>query len=151
MYFLLMFYIRSFLPTPVGTFNVLLLQSSREDSRVMHSDTSGTTYLAVGMADFRVHLLDSHSGVRCMPAFSGHTGTIKAIDVEASTRRFVTASYDTTVRLWTMDSRRVLKIFKGSRPYIFIHIHPVSCVCRSYRDRLMRVFERQFCRLRWQG
>ena len=81
----------------------------------------------------------------CRRVFEGHTFSVNAVDLSPDGRWAVSASDDSTIRLWHLSSGRCRRILRG-------HTGPVNAVCFSSdgrrllsgsQDGTMRLWERK--------
>ena len=74
----------------------------------LHFDS---TILASGSQDQTIKVRNFKDG-SCF-VLRGHTDWVNAVKVDSASRTLFSASDDTTVRLWDLDTRKCIKIFEG--------------------------------------
>ena len=102
-----------------GAYNVLLLKEKRDPHRIIHFN--GKTTIAYGSFDKKVRFIDLKSASEKTSVIQGHTGSIKCIYICEAKRVVITGSYDTTIRCWSLDTSKCLRLYQG-------HQQTVSCI-----------------------
>lgn len=73
---------------------------------------------------YEIHLLDTHSGAQLLQPITGHTDTITSFAFTPSGDRIISASKDTTIRVWDARVGSELKVLNG-------HSGPVNSLAIS--------------------
>ncbi len=102
-----------------GAYNVLLLKEKRDPHRIIHFNGKNT--IAYGSFDKRVRFIDLKSASERPNVIQGHSGSIKCIYICEAKRIVITGSYDTTIRCWSLETGKCLRIYQG-------HQQTVSCI-----------------------
>jgi F-box/WD-40 domain protein 10 len=102
-----------------GAYNVLLLKEKRDPHRIIHFNGKNT--IAYGSFDKKVRFIDLKSASEKASAIQGHSGSIKCIYICEAKRIVLTGSYDTSIRCWSLDTGKCLRIYQG-------HQQTVSCI-----------------------
>ncbi|KAK6187846.1 hypothetical protein SNE40_005781 [Patella caerulea] len=96
-----------------GAYNVMVLKDQTDTNRVIHTD--GGTLIATGSKDRKVRFLDAVSGKEKGPLITGHAGSIRCVFICEKKGMVFSGSYDTSIRLWSIETGQCLKIFRGHR------------------------------------
>lgn len=102
-----------------GVYNVLVLQKKEDPSRVMHY--AGGQLVAVGSRDRTVRLLDVASLKEVPPLIQGHAGSVRAVLVCEEKDLVISASYDLSIRCWSLKTGMCTRIFHG-------HFGTINCL-----------------------
>jgi len=102
-----------------GPYNVLVLKERKDPFRVVHFN--GKNIVSYASLNKNVFFIDTKTVAESDSRISGHAGTIKSIYICESKGIVVTGSYDTTIRVWSIESGKCLIIFQG-------HQDTVSCL-----------------------
>ncbi|CAF0893544.1 unnamed protein product [Adineta ricciae] len=102
-----------------GPYNVLLLKDDSERHRPAHM--SGESVVAIASRDSRVRLIDMQSAQEKSIVLVGHAASVHCIHVQEDKKRVFTGSYDLTVRCWSLETGRCLKLYHG-------HERTVTCL-----------------------
>lgn len=112
-----------------GSYNVLLLKEKRDPHRVIHFN--GTNTIAFGSFDKKLRFIDLKSAVEKSNTIQGHAGSIKCVFICEKRRVVITGSYDTSIRCWSIDTNKCIRIYQG-------HQQTVTCLS-MYDDEHERV------------
>ncbi|ESO89089.1 hypothetical protein LOTGIDRAFT_154169 [Lottia gigantea] len=101
-----------------GAYNVMVLKDQYflagvDINRVLHTD--GGNLIATGSKDRKVRFLDAVSGKEKGPLITGHAGSIRCVFICEDKGFVLSGSYDTSIRLWSIETGHCLKIFRGHR------------------------------------
>lgn len=103
-----------------GAYNVLVMKEKYDRRRVCHMN--GATTIAFSSTwDQKLRFIDSRTAQERALTIQGHAGSIKCIYVYERMRIVLTGSYDTTIRAWSIDTGKCVRIFQG-------HQRTVTCI-----------------------
>ncbi|UJR33079.1 hypothetical protein I4U23_020538 [Adineta vaga] len=102
-----------------GPYNVLLLKDDSERHRPAHM--SGESVVAIAARDNRVRFIDMKSAQEKSMVLVGHAASVHCIVVQEDKKRVFTGSYDLTVRCWSLETGRCMKLYHG-------HDRTVTCL-----------------------
>ncbi|CAF0829139.1 unnamed protein product [Adineta steineri] len=102
-----------------GPYNVLLLKDDSERHRPAHM--SGESLVAIASRDSRVRFIDMQSAQDKPMILVGHAASVHCIVVQEDKKRIFTGSYDLTVRCWSLETGRCMKLYHG-------HERTVTCL-----------------------
>ncbi|XP_052263005.1 F-box and WD repeat domain containing protein 10B-like isoform X1 [Dreissena polymorpha] len=114
-----------------GPYNVMVLCDSEDPHRVVHTD--GGKLIAVGSKDRKVRFVDMVSGREHkrmskgepgadgeLPVITGHAGSIRCVCIMEKQGLVLSGSYDTSIRMWSVNTGHCLKIFRGHRDTVLV-------------------------------
>ena len=127
-----------------GPYNVMLLKERRDPHRVIHfnnnnsnsnnssmsSSNNNMMVVAYGSFDKTIKFIDIKSAIDKSLQIRGHAGSIKAINVMASRNQVFTGSYDTSIRCWSIETGKCVRIFQG-------HQHTITCLAMHQETERM--------------
>ncbi|ELT88931.1 hypothetical protein CAPTEDRAFT_142339, partial [Capitella teleta] len=99
-----------------GPYNVLILSDNHDPGRVIHTD--GSPLVTMGSTDRKVRFLNCETAREDEKAIAGHSGSIKCVALDSKRKFVLSGSYDTSIRKWSMETGKCLKIFHGHRDTI---------------------------------
>ncbi|KAL7869519.1 hypothetical protein AOLI_G00135070 [Acnodon oligacanthus] len=102
-----------------GVFNILVLLDREDPSRVIHY--SGGQMVAVGSKDRMVHLLDVTLLKEVPLLMQGHAGSIRAVLVCEERDLVISASYDLSIRCWSLKTGACTLLLWG-------HMGTINCL-----------------------
>lgn len=111
-----------------GPYNVLLLKEKRDPHRAIHFN--GKSTIAFGSFDKKIRFIDLKSATEKKMVIQGHAGSIKSIYICETKGIVITGSYDTSIRVWSLENGKCLRIFQG---------HQQTINCLSMHDEHERV------------
>lgn len=103
-----------------GQYNVLVLKDRHDEKRVCHLN-GPTTVAYTHSLDQKVRFIDVKTGVERPPTIQGHAGSVKSMYMYEKKRLLITGSYDTSIRMWSIDNGKCARIFQG-------HQQTVTCL-----------------------
>lgn len=122
-----------------GPYNVLLLKEKRDPHRVSHFN--GKNVVAFGSFDKKIRFIDLKSASEKNTSIQGHAGSIKCIYVCEAKKIVITGSFDTSIRVWSIDNGKCLRIFQG-------HQQTVNCLSMDdERDKIVSGSSDKTCRV----
>ncbi|CAD5123491.1 DgyrCDS11833 [Dimorphilus gyrociliatus] len=122
-----------------GAYNVMVLSSDNDKTRVIHTD--GQKWIAYGGGDRKVKFLDATNGHQTGPVIHGHAGSIKCIALCEKERFVLSGSYDTSIRCWSLDTGKCQKIYRGHQGTINCLVTFSNRACSGSKDKTCRVWD----------
>ena len=121
-----------------GAYNVLLLKEKRDPHRVIH--LNGSNLVVFGSFDKKIRFIDIKSASENKMCIQGHAGSIKCIYICESKKMVITGSFDTSIRCWSIETGKCIKIFQG-------HQQTVGCLSMfDLEDRIVSGSNDNTCR-----
>lgn len=103
-----------------GQYNVLVMKEKHDIQRVCH--LNGPTTIAFSSSfDQKLRFIDIRTAIERPLTIQGHAGSIRCVYIYEKKRVVITGSYDTSIRMWSIDSGKCLRIYQG-------HTQTVTCV-----------------------
>ncbi|KAK3089437.1 hypothetical protein FSP39_003593 [Pinctada imbricata] len=102
-----------------GAYNVMVLSDQVDPHRVIH--TGGGDLIAIGSKDRKVRFtaIEPDKVDTPMPnPITGHAGSIRCCHILEEQRLIISGSYDTSIRMWDIDTGSCKRIFRGHRDTI---------------------------------
>ncbi|RNA18151.1 CMT1A duplicated region transcript 1 [Brachionus plicatilis] len=122
-----------------GPYNVLLLKEKKDPHRVSHFN--GKNLVAFGSFDKKIRFIDLKLASEKHTTIQGHAGSIKCMYICEAKKIVVTGSYDTSIRVWSIENGKCLRIFQG-------HQQTVNCISMDdERDRVISGSGDKTCRV----
>ncbi|CAG9465727.1 unnamed protein product [Pedinophyceae sp. YPF-701] len=84
---------------------------------------AGHLLLSAGL-DNKCKIWDVHGSKKCMMTYAGHEKGVRQARFNADGSRFVSVSYDKTVKVWDTETGKVLRAFGGARTFFCAQFHP---------------------------
>ncbi|KAG1675461.1 hypothetical protein FOA52_001760 [Chlamydomonas sp. UWO 241] len=98
-------------------------------------------YLAVGGGDKKVHVFDALSG-KFLQSFPGHRDVISALAFRDASHQLFSASYDRTVKMWSLDDRAYMDTLFGHQAEVLsLDVLRAERALTGGSDRSLRVWK----------
>lgn len=94
-----------------GQYNVLVMKEKFDRRRFCH--LNGPTTIAYSTSlDQKLRFIDLKTAQERPLTIQGHAASIRCVYIYEKKRIVITGSYDTSVRVWSIDSGKCLRIFQ---------------------------------------
>ncbi|XP_052785780.1 uncharacterized protein LOC128221253 isoform X3 [Mya arenaria] len=137
-----------------GPYNVLVLSDLDDPHRVVHTD--GGKLIAVGSKDRKVRFIDNTSAREHkrmskgepgedgeLPVITGHAGSIRCVCIIEKQGVVLSGSYDTSIRMWSVNTGHCLKIFRGHRDTVLIIRVLGDILISGSKDKSCKIWDLQ--------
>lgn len=136
-----------------GPYNVLVLCDNEDPHRVFHTD--GGKLIAIGSKDRKVRFIDNTSGREHkrmtkgestddeLPVITGHAGSIRCVCILEKQGIVLSGSYDTSIRMWSINTGHCLKIFRGHRDTVLTIRILGDLLISGSKDKSCKVWDMQ--------
>ncbi|CAH1793733.1 unnamed protein product [Owenia fusiformis] len=99
-----------------GAYNVMVLTDQPDAHRCIH--TNGLKLTAIGSKDRHVKFLHNETGREIAPVCIGHAGSVRCVALCEQKGYVLSGSYDLSIRKWSLETGKPLKILRGHRDTI---------------------------------
>ncbi|XP_045213693.2 F-box and WD repeat domain containing protein 10B-like isoform X2 [Mercenaria mercenaria] len=136
-----------------GPYNVLVLCDNEDPHRVFHTD--GGKLIAIGSKDRKIRFIDNTSGREHkrmtkgestddeLPVITGHAGSIRCVHILEKQGLVLSGSYDTSIRMWSVNTGHCLKIFRGHRDTVLTIRTLGDLLISGSKDKSCKVWDMQ--------
>ncbi|XP_062599393.1 F-box and WD repeat domain containing protein 10B-like [Saccostrea cucullata] len=124
-----------------GTYNVMVLSMVEDHHRVIHTD--GGQNIAIGSKDRKIRFIDRDSGNELPLVISGHAGSIRCVHICTERGIVLSGSYDTSIRMWSVETGTCKKIFRGHRDTILTILVLDDYLASGSKDNSCKIWNMQ--------
>ncbi|XP_060063470.1 F-box and WD repeat domain containing protein 10B-like [Ylistrum balloti] len=124
-----------------GSYNVMVLKDVEDSHRVVH--TCGGKLIAIGSKDRKVRFIERESGKEQGPVITGHAGSVRCVYLCEDDGYVLSGSYDTSIRMWNMETGKCMRIFRGHRDTILTVMVYGDYLVSGAKDNCCKVWNMQ--------
>lgn len=96
-----------------GQYNVLVMKEKHDRQRVCHLNGPSTIAFSSSL-DQKLRFIELKTAQERALTIRGHAASIRCVYIYELKRIVITGSYDTSVRVWSIDTGKCLRIFQVS-------------------------------------